>query len=204
MADSPLKLKPIKDLIDEVLSDVEPVATYSIGDTILEWWKADHISEKYHLRYVAVQVEQMVVSRQYQNLLDRLNALSDLPELSQEQKNEIPVLSRQLAEKLDELMPLNCQFLEALAEMEPGGLMLLLEAELQRRNLRKKIPLAAFINDLARQVRQASEPKEEEQKQLEASEDEDSDPLEAEAFTVEATVLPTNNTEKPLASTSST
>jgi hypothetical protein len=205
MADSPLKLKPVKDLIDEVLGDVEPVATYKVGEKIIEWWKADHITEKHHLRYVAIQVEQMVAARQYQALLNRLNYLSDLPEISEEEREEIPVLSRKFAEKSEELMPLNCQWLEALAELEPGELMSLIEAELTRRNLRKQIPIAKFINDLASYVRKATDP--EEEKALEASEDdEEQDPLEEETFTVEATVdnLPLENNVKQLTSTAST
>lgn len=204
MADSPLKLKPIKDLIDEVLDDVEPVATYKIGETVIEWWKPDHISEKHHLRYVAVQVEQMVVARQYQALLNRLNYLSDLAEISEEEKEELPILSRKFAEKSEELMPLNCQWLEALAELEPGQLMQLIESELSRRNLRKQIPLAKFINDLATYVRKATNP-EDEQAALEATEDEEEeDPLDTEPITVTAEISPSNNNVKQLASTSST
>jgi hypothetical protein len=205
MADSPLKIKPVKDLIDEILDGVEPVATYKIGDKIIEWWKADHISEKHHLRYVAIQVEQMVAARQYQALLNRLNYLSDLSEISDEEREEIPVLSRKFAEKSEELMPLNCQWLEALAELEPGELMGLIEGELTRRNLRKSIPIAKFINDLAGYVRKATDP--EAEQALEASEeDEDSDPLVEETFTVEATLAPSpsENNEKLLVSTSST
>ena len=200
MADSVLKVKPIKDLIDEILSDVEPVIEYKIGDKILEFWKSDHISEKFHLRYVAVQVEQMVTARQYQTILNRLNYLSDLPEITEEERAEIPVLSQKLANKQEELMPLNCQFLETLAELEPGTLQNLIETELSKRNLRKTIPIAKFINDLANFVRKATDPEPTE----ETEDEEGDDPLEVEVVTTLPEAQLSKNNVKQLESTAST
>ena len=209
MADSLLKLKPIKDILDEVLGDVEPLVTYSIGDTILEFWKPDHISEKHHLRFVAVQVEQMVVGRQYSAILERINELSDRTDITPALQKEIETLTRQMAEKLEELLPLNCQYLEALSEQEPGNLLKTLQAELVKRNPRKQVPMALFVNTLANKIRESMAPieakqAEEAEEYSDNSEDDDA-PLGLTAATVESEALPAStNNAKQLTATSST
>lgn len=208
MPDSAIKLKPIKDILEEVLGDVEPIVTYSVGDTILEFWKPDHISEKHHLRFVAVQVEQMVVGRQYSAILERINELSDRTDISVALQHEIETLTRQMAEKLEELLPLNCQYLEALSEQEPGNLLKVLQSELAKRNARKQVPMSLFVNTLANKIREAMAPVEAEsaeQAYSEESEEEDNSPLELPpaATTVEALPASENNA-KQLASTSAT
>lgn len=206
MADSILKTKPIKDLIDEVLDTVEPLITYQVGDQTLEFWKPDHIEEKHHLRFVAVQVEQMVVGRQYTSLLDRINELSDRTDSDAHLQGEVNRLTEKMATKLEELLPLNCQYIEALAELEPGELLSTIKAGIAKRGSRKQnIPLALFVNTLASKVREAMAPVEEEDlaalAALEPSEDEKSSPLEVEAETITEPLAPTNNA-KQLATTS--
>lgn len=205
MADSLLKVKPVKDILDEVLGDVEPIVTYSIGDTILEFWKPDHISEKHHLRFVAVQVEQMVVGRQYSAILERINQLSDRTDINSALQREIETLTRQMAEKLEELLPLNCQYLEALSEQEPGNLLKTLESELAKRNPRKRVPMALFVNTLANKIRESMAPVEAEQiegEQVDYPEEEEDAPLELPPA---REVLPASNNSAPqLATTSAT
>ena len=208
MADSILKIKPIKDLIDEVLDTVEPLITYQVGEKTLEFWKPEHIKEKHHLRFVAIQVKQMFVSRQYTNLLDEINALSERTDTDANLQGEANRLTHEIAQKLEELLPLNCQYLEALSELEPDELLNSIKAGLAKRGNRKKdIPLALFVNTLASKVREAMAPVEEEDlaalAALEPSEDKESSPLEvtAEAETITEPLAPTNNA-KQLATTS--
>lgn len=200
MAANLLKIKPIKDLIDEVLDTVEPIITYQIGDQTLEFWKPDHIEEKHHLRFIAVQVEQMVVGRQYTSLLDKINELSDRTDSDAHLQGEVNRLTHQMATKLEELLPLNCQYLEALAEIEPGELLTTIRAGIAKRGSRKQnIPLALFVNTLASKVREVMAPVEEEANAalaaLEPSEDEES-PLEVEAETITEPLAPTNNAKQ--------
>lgn len=201
MAANLLKIKPIKDLIDEVLDTVEPIITYQVGDQTLEFWNPDHIEEKHHLRFVAVRVEQMVVGRQYTSLLDKINELSDRTDTDAHLEGEVNRLTHQMAQKIEELLPLNCEYLEALAELEPGELLSTLKAGIAKRGSRKQnIPLGLFVNTLASKVREAMEPTEEESNAalaaLESSEDEESSPLEVEAETVIEPSAPTNNAKQ--------
>lgn len=205
MPDSPLKLKPIKDLLDEILDTVEPIITYSIGDTTLEFWKPDHINEKYYLRLVSVQVEQMVVGRQYQSILKQLNELSEQTEIDGNLQGEINRLSQQFTQKGEELFPLSCQYLEALSELEPGQLIEVLKSEIAKRKPRKQLPLKLFINELADKVRKAMEPVEQ-QAALEAEPDEEEDadsaPLEVLPQAESNGYLPSANSEPQLVTTS--
>lgn len=210
MPDSPLKLKPIKDLLDEVLGTVEPIATYAIGDTLLEFWKPDHISEAHNLRLVACQVEQMVMSRQYTALLQKINELSDRTDVDANLQAQVNSLTGQMAEKLEDLLPLNCQYLEALAELEPGQLLAILKEELSKRNTRKQLPMALFVNTLVSKVKEAMAPIEEEAEEALAAiepapEDDETDPLEP-TTTIEVLSEPSasTNNAKQLVTTSAT
>lgn len=207
MADSILKLKPIKDILDEVLGSVEPIATYSVGDTLLEFWKPDHISEEHHLRFVSIQVEQMVVGRQYTALLDKLNELSERTDVDATLQAQVNDLSRQLAEKTEQLFPLSCQYLEALSELQPGDLITILKTELAKRNTRKQVPMALFVNKLAEKVREAMQPVEQEAEEalaeLESGDEEEleNSPLEVLPAS-EQVALPSQNNAKLLVTTS--
>jgi hypothetical protein len=208
MPDSAIKLKPIRDILEEVLGDVEPLVTYSIGDSILEFWKPDHISERHHLRFVSVQVEQMVVGRQYSAILEKINELSDRTDIDSSLQRQLNSLTEQMANKLEELLPLNCQYLEALSELEPGSLLKILKDELAKRNPRKQVPMALFVNTLANKIREAMQPVEAEtaeQADQDYPEEEENAPLELApaATTVEALPASENNA-KQLVSTSAT
>lgn len=203
MADKLLQTKSIKDLIDEVLSTVEPIITYQVGDQTLEFWKPEHIEERHHLRFVAVQVEQMVVGRQYTSLLEKINELSDRTDTDAHLQGEVNRLTHQMAQKLEELLPLNCQYLEALSELEPGQLLETIKAGIAKRSSRKQnIPLALFVNALATKVREAMAPVEAEAEEALAAlepaseDDEENVPLDVTVETITEPSTPTNNAKQ--------
>lgn len=151
------KLKPIRDILSEVLDEVEPTLSFQIGSTIFECWKPDHITEAHNLRFVNVQVELMVLGRQYVAITEELNELSNKAEISTEERAKINELSQSMNDKIKEMLPLNVAYIESLTETKPGEFLKLIKEDLKKRSPRKELPLALFVNKFVEQIRKALE-----------------------------------------------
>lgn len=151
------KLKPIHDLLSEVLDEVEPVLTFTVGASEYQCWKPDHITEAHNLRYVNVQVELMVLGRQYQAIVEQLNNLSSQVEISTEDRIKINELTQGMNDKVKEMLPLNVAYIEAITETKQGTFLGILKDELKKRSPRKEVPVALFVNKLKEQIFKAME-----------------------------------------------
>lgn len=151
------KLKPIRDLLSEVLDEVEPVLTFTVGGSEYQCWKPDHITEAHNLRYVNVQVELMVLGRQYQAIVEQLNNLSSQVEISTEDRVKINELTQGMNDKVKEMLPLNVAYIEAITETKAGTFLGVLRDELKKRSPRKEVPVALFVNKLKEQIFKAME-----------------------------------------------
>lgn len=151
------KLKPIRDLLSEVLDEVEPVLTFTVGASEYQCWKPDHITEAHNLRYVNVQVELMVLGRQYQAIVEQLNNLSSQVEISTEDRIKINELTQGMNDKVKEMLPLNVAYIEAITETKAGTFLGVLKDELKKRSPRKEVPVALFVNKLKEQIFKAME-----------------------------------------------
>jgi hypothetical protein len=151
------KLKPIKDILAEVLDEVDPVLNFQVGDKLFECWKPDHITEAHNMRFVSVQVELMVLGRQYVAITEELNRISNQPELSTEEKIKINELSQAMIAKVTEMLPLNVAYIEAVTESKAGSFLGVLKEELNKRSPRKQVPIALFVNTIKEQINKALE-----------------------------------------------
>jgi hypothetical protein len=151
------KLKPVRDILSEVLDEVEPTLSFLIGDTLFECWKPDHITEAHNLRFVNAQVELMVLGRQYVAITEELNELSNKAEISTEERVRINELSQGMSDKIKEMLPLNVTYIESLTETKPGEFLKIIKKDLEKRSPKKELPLALFVNKFVEQMRKALE-----------------------------------------------